>query len=618
LKGEKFMQILVDRRDIDFVLYEQFNAESLFGGLYEGVNKTIVKLVIDEVFKQSKNMILPTQFDGDTIGCKFENGKVKVPDSYHDAYQLLCDTGWMVSSENPDFGGEGLPHIVNCVITEILTATNMAFLTIGLTKGSARLIERFGTKEQKDFFLKKMYAGEWGGTMVLTESEAGTDVGAIEASAKKIEDNLYSITGNKIFITCGEHNLTENIVHLVLARGEGAPRGPKGISLFIVPKIWVNEDGSLGKPNDVLCTGIEEKMGLHGSPTCSLSFGSKGKCRGLLLGEENKGLKYMFTMMNEARFLVGLQGLAQASAAYIYAVNYARERKQGKDLLETFNELAPSVPIIEHPDVKRMLLEMKVYVEGMRSIFYHVAWLNDKFLIENEKGHTENAKTYKTGIDLLTPIAKGYATDKACQVCDLAVQVYGGYGYIKDYPVEQLLRDVRITRIYEGTNGIQAMDLLARKIDLIPALVNKIRLFIECEQKNTPIFNHLKKLKKAVDKLEYIAEFLSKKSFSAEAKSAFAHAYPFLEVTGDVVMAWMLLWRASIASKKLHLFDGRGVKKRDNDFYKGQMKSAKYFMKKIFPLTVAKMDTIVNIEDGDYAEVDDIVSSMSDKYFGVK
>jgi alkylation response protein AidB-like acyl-CoA dehydrogenase len=297
--------------------------------------------------------------------------------------------------------------------------------------------------------------------MLLTEPAAGSDVGSLSTTATPNPDGTYSITGNKIFISGGEHDLSENIVHPVLARIEGAPAGTAGISLFIVPKIWVNEDGSLGEPNDIVCTGIEEKMGIHGNPTATMALGTKGKCRGILLGEANKGMRAMFLMMNDARLMVGNQGLACASAAYLYALNYARTRVQGRHLLKIADKDAPGVPIIQHPDVRRMLMTMKVYVESLRSLSYYIAFCLDSIATTDDA----EEKTRLQGIvDFLIPIAKAYTTDRSFEVTSLAVQVYGGYGYIKEYPVEQLLRDCRITPIYEGTNGIQAMDLFGRKL----------------------------------------------------------------------------------------------------------------------------------------------------------
>jgi alkylation response protein AidB-like acyl-CoA dehydrogenase len=493
---------------------------------------------------------------------------------------------------SPDWGGQGMPTTVAMAANDYLVGANYAFMIYSdLTNGAAKLIEYFGTEKQKQLFLNKMYSAEWTGTMLLTEPEAGSDVGALTTSAVKNDDGTYSITGNKIFISGGEHDLTENIIHPVLARIEGAPKGTKGISLFIVPKIWVNDDGSLGEFNDVVCTGIEEKMGIHGNATCSLVLGGKGNCKGMLLGEENKGMSAMFLMMNDARLLVGLQGLACATSAYMYAVNYARERLQGKHLLQMMDKDAPSVPIIQHPDVRRQLMMMKVYVEGIRSLLYYVGMCEDRVKIFED---AEEKLTYQGIIDVLIPIAKGYVTDRAFEVCSHGVQVYGGYGYIRDYPMEQLLRDSRITMIYEGTNGIQAMDLLGRKLGLnkgkpMMDLLGEIQKIIAMAKKINGLEDFADRLEAAVNKLGEVALHMGMTAMSPKVMNAFAFAHPFMEVCGDVVMAWMLLWRAAIASNKLE----EGAKKKDDAFYQGQIKSAEFFIYSILPITFGKMKAIL-------------------------
>ena len=485
-----------------------------------------------------------------------------------------------------------MPATISLAASDYFIGANFAFMIYaGLTHGAGRLIEIFGTDKQKRLFLKKMFTGEWTGTMLLTEPEAGSDVGALTTSAVKNDDGTYSITGNKIFISSGEHDMAENIIHPVLARIEGAPEGTKGISMFLVPKVRVNDDGSLGEPNDVVCTGIEDKMGIHGNTTCSLSLGSKGNCRGTLLGEENKGMRAMFQMMNEARLLVGLQGMACGSSAYMYAVNYARERVQGRHLLKSFEQDAPSVPIIQHPDIRRMLLTMKTYVEGMRSLLYYVANCADRIQVSDKQ---EDKAKYQGLIDVLIPVAKGYVTDKAFEVCSLGVQVYGGYGYIKEYPMEQLLRDCRITQIYEGTNGIQAMDLLGRKLGMnqgkpIMDLLGEIQAVIAEAKLISNLEKPAEKLEAAVNKLGEVALHLGKTAMSPEVMTAFAHAYSFMEVFGDVVFAWLLLWRSSIAAQNLE----NGARKKDVAFYEGQIKSAEFFVHSILPVSIGKMNVIL-------------------------
>jgi len=586
-------QYIADRRDVDFVLHEQMQVENLSQHeMFAEFNKKTVDMIVSEARNLAVKEILPTQALGDREGCKFDNGKVTVPESFHRAYELLKEGEWVAMTEDPEWGGQGMPTTVALAVSDYLVGANYGFMIYsGLTHGAGKLIESFGTDQQKQLFLEKMYTGEWTGTMLLTEPEAGSDVGALTTTAVKNDDGTYSITGNKIFISGGEHDLAENIVHPVLARIEGAPEGTKGISLFLVPKFWVNDDGSLGEFNDVVCTGIEEKMGIHGNSTCSLTLGGKGKCRGTLLGDENKGMRAMFLMMNEARLLVGLQGFGCASSAYMYAVDYARQRIQGKNLLQILDKNAPSVPIIQHPDVRRQLMTMKVYVEGIRSLLYYVGLCEDRVKIAEDM---EEKTKYQGIIDVLIPIAKGYVTDRCFEVCSHGIQVYGGYGYIQEYPMEQLLRDCRITMIYEGTNGIQAMDLLGRKLGLnkgkpVMDLLGEIQKTIAKAKETAGLEDFSARLEGAVNKLGDVALHMGTTAMSPKVMTAFAFAYPFMEVCGDVIMAWMLLWRAAIAAEKLE----KGPKKKDIPFYEGQIKSAEFFLCTILPITFGKIKAIL-------------------------
>ncbi|MBW2433655.1 MAG: acyl-CoA dehydrogenase [Deltaproteobacteria bacterium] len=587
-------QTIADRRDIDFVLHEQLQVETLSEHeQYAEFNKKTIDLIVSEARHLAVKELLPINIDGDREGARFDNGRVTVPESFHKAWELFKEGEWLALSDDPEWGGQGMPVSISLAVNDLFIGGNFAFMMYpGLTHGAGRLIQTFGTPEQKKLYLKKMFTGEWTGTMLLTEPEAGSDVGALTATAVKNDDGTYSISGNKIFISSGEHDLAENIIHPVLARIEGAPAGTKGISLFLVPKIRVNDDGSLGEPNDVVCTGVEEKMGIHGNSTASLSLGSKGNCRGTLLGEENKGMRAMFQMMNEARLLVGLQGLACASSAYMYAVNYARERVQGRHLLKAQEDDAPSVPIIEHPDIRRMLLTMKAYVEGMRSLLYFIGNCEDKSRISAKEA---DKARYQGLIDLLIPIAKGYVTDKAFEVCSLGVQVYGGYGYIKEYPMEQLLRDCRITQIYEGTNGIQSMDLLARKLGMnggkpVMDLLGEIQQTLAAAKAISKLEGPAAKVEAAVNKLGEVMLHIGQAALSMETRmSAFAHAYTFMEVCGDVVFAWLLLWRATLAAQSLE----NGARKKDVAFYEGQIKSAEFFAHSVLPVSTGKMNVIL-------------------------
>jgi alkylation response protein AidB-like acyl-CoA dehydrogenase len=607
-------QLISDRRDIDFVLHEQLNAEALCKyPKFNGLNKKTFDLLISEARNFAIKEILPTFAEGDREGARFENGKVKVPACFHRPYKLLREGEWIAMTAAPELGGQGLPYCVYQAASEYLVGASYAFTLYGsLCFYAGELIEHFGTEKQQEIFLGKMYSGQWGGTMQLSEPQAGTDVGALTTTAVKNPDGTYSLTGNKIFITGGDQDLSENIIHPVLARIEGAPPDTQGISLFIVPKIWVNEDGSLGQPNDIECTGIEEKMGIHGSATCQMALGSKGECRGLLLGEENKGMRVMFHMMNAARLAVGFIGFISASAAYMYALNYARERHQGKDLEQLADPNAPQVPIIRHPDVRRMLLWMKSHVEGMRSLIYWTSAMIDKQACSDD----EEEKDYLQGIiDLLTPVIKSYCSDRGFEICVEAMQIYGGYGYTQDYPVEQLLRDCKIASIYEGTNGIQAMDLLGRKLGMKNGAVF-LNFMAEiqkttAEAKKIPVLAEMAaRVDEAVNRLGEIAMYLGQTAMSPDVKVAFAFAKPFLDVIGDTCLSWMHLSRALVAVPKLEKLVGgldpearqrKAETNKNAAFYEGQVQSAKYFINSILPITLGKMNAIAA---GDGAAVD--------------
>lgn len=584
-------QLITDRRDQDFVLHEVLKVEDLSKNeLFEDFNKKTVDMVIAEARNIAVKELLTTEKEGDQQGCVLEKGKVKIPECFHKPFKLFCEGEWIAMCDDPDFGGQGMPRCVAIAAGEMFTGANCAFMMYpGLTHGAGKLVEEFGTDQQKKKYLANLYSGKWAGTMCLTEPEAGSDVGALTTSAKLNEDGTYSITGNKIFISGGDHDLTENIIHPVLARIEGEPAGTKGISLFLVPKYKINKDGSIGESNDVECTGLEEKMGIHGNSTASLSFGSKGKCTGELLGKKNKGMKAMFVMMNEARLGVAMQGLGMATASYINAVNYARERIQGADLLSMFDENPKSVAIINHPDVKRQLISMKAYVDGMRILLYYTGLLFDKA----KTAETEDEREKYSGlIELLIPVAKAYCTDKGFEVCTQGIQVYGGYGFIKEYPQEQLLRDCKITSIYEGTNGIQAMDLLGRKLGLKKGkpfmdLLGEMNKTI-ADAKEIKILQTMgEKVEKAVHILGETAMHMGMTAMSEKVLDAFAIAHPFLNVTGDVCLAWLELLRAVVAAKKIEK-----AKKKDKVFYQGQIKTAEYFIDFVIPSTIAEMETL--------------------------
>jgi len=587
------MAQVADRRDVDFVLHEQFRAGDLAKHeKYAEFNRKTIDLIVTEARNFALKELLPINKEGDEIGVTFDAGKVSVPESFHRAYKLLKEGEWIAMAEDVEVGGQGMPHLVERAASDFLLGANFAFMLYsGLTHGAGKLVETFGSQAQKDMYLKKLYSGEWSGTMLLTEPEAGSDVGALTTSAVKNPDGTYSLSGSKIFISGGEHDMTENIVHPVLARIEGAPAGTKGITLFLAPKYLVNPDGSLGEFNDVVCTGIEEKMGIHGSATCSLTLGGKGKCVGELIGQENKGMMEMFLMMNEARLLVGFQGFACATASYMEALNYARTRVQGRPLTAGKDASVGGVPIIQHPDVRRQLMNMKVFVEGLRSLIYYVGYCMDMARIA---GSDEEKEKYADLVEILTPIVKGYGTDRAFEVCSHGVQIFGGYGYTKEYPAEQFLRDCRITMIYEGTNGIQAMDLLGRKMTmkkgkLVKDLFGEINKTIADAAQIGALKESADKVAAALNKLGETGRHLGMTAME-NVNKAFLYAHPLQDACGDVVMAWMLLWRAAVAARALE------NKPKDAAFYEGQIKSLTYFVNMILPGTMGKMDAIMTTD----------------------
>ena len=594
---KKMAQLIADRKEIDFILYELLDAAQLFKHeKFKGLSKKMVDMIISEARKLSIKEILPTLAQSDKDGVRFEKGQVTVPQSLHRARKAVRDAELTSTMEDPEWGGQGLPHLVSVALGEYVVGANYSLS--GYTHmghGTGKMIELFGTDLLKELFLENLYTAKWSGTMVLTEPEAGSDVGALTTTAKKNADGTYNITGNKIFITGGDHDLAENIIHPVLARIEGAPEGSAGISIFIVPKFRVNKDKTIGELNDVQCVGIEKKMGMHGSATCSLSFGANGKCKGVLLGRENKGLQIMFHMMNEARLSVGFQGSSAASLAYLYALDYARQRIQGKDLAGFKDPNAKSIPIIKHPDVRRMLTWMKAHVDGMRSLVFYVSACFDR-----KKTSTTKADRKLAGdmIDLLTPVVKAYCSEKGFDVCVEAIQVYGGYGFTSEFPVEQLARDVKIASIYEGTNGIQAMDFLGRKLGMEKGAVfmnflNEINKVIAAAKEKESLALLAHALSKQVESLGATAMIIGQAAMSEKYATAFANAHPFLDVTGDVTIGWMHLWRALTATTALE----KNPKQKDRIFYEGIITTARFYIETVLPVTFGKMKAVQGLCD---------------------
>jgi alkylation response protein AidB-like acyl-CoA dehydrogenase len=611
--------LIVDMRDARFVLYEQLEIDKLTEReKFKEHSKDLFDMVLDEAEKLTVNEILPTSEESDRVGAQYDQKtkEVTTPSSFKKAFQAYKEGGWIAMAESPEVGGQGFPHSLFMACNELFTGANFAFIAFGgLTHGAARMIENFGSEEQKQKYMLKMYEGEWMGTMCLTEPWAGSDVGATKCKATPNDDGSYSIVGTKSFITNGEHDMSENIIHTVLARIEGDPPGTKGISIFIVPKYLVNDDGTLGERNDVYCGGIEEKMGIHGSPTATLNFGDNGKCIGYMFGDQMKGMKVMFVMMNEERILVGLQGLATSSAAYLHAVQYAKERVQGPHFTKMMEKGAPGVPIIQHPDVKRMLTRMKGYVEGMRGLQYYMAYCLDN--IATTDG--EEKARWEGMLDLLIPVCKGYNTDMVWDITGQAIQVYGGYGYIQEYPVEQFARDGRIASLYEGTNGIQAMDFTFRKM-LMNNLVyfgyfkDEVKKVIDETKGIDTIKAYAENVEKALSGLDEAVAFQQKLMGEGKMGLLFGNACPLMELMGDVVMGWQLLWQLSIAYPKLEKLSGGAsgddLKAKIADdaevaFYAGKVNAAKYYIGNLLHRISGKVEALKSEEDGHLEIIDE-------------
>lgn len=578
-----------DARDVKFNLFEWLPLDELLASeKFGGYERADLDMILDEALKVCQGGMAPANEESDVVGARWDAGKVTMPESSHRAYKLVAEGGWIGATASQEFGGMGLPECVGTGIMEYLVGSNTSLaLSFMLGRGAAQLIETFGSDELKKTYCEKMYAGRWAGTMCLTEPGAGSDLGDIKTKAIRQSDGTYRISGEKIFITSGEHDMTENIVHAVLARVAGAPSGPKGLSLFVVPKVRVNPDGSLGEPNDVCCSGIEEKLGIHGSPTCSLVFGQKDGCVGYLLGRERLGLLLMFQMMNSARYEVGVQGLALASAAHYAALAYARERLQGRDH-ENREPSAPQVPILRHPDVRRSLLLQRAYVYAMRALLSRTAFLMDK----THACDGEEKDRCQGLVEILTPVCKAWCSDWGFRVTEWAMQVYGGYGYTREFPAEQYLRDAKIASIYEGTNYIQAQDLVGRKFRLqggahLANLLSDAGETLEGPAAEGSLKPAAEQFALSLHKLEAVLGKLK----DAPPVFALQNALLVLDMMGHVVAGGLLLEQAALAQGKLEtlakergvdLSDGAALKALLEDssearFYHGKVQAAIHF-----------------------------------------
>jgi len=563
-------------RDMRFVLHE------LHGGTRENAEFTpeLLDTILEEAGKFCSEVLLPLNASGDIEGCHFENGVVRTPAGFKEAYDAFNEAGWGAVGAPPEFGGQGLPHAVTHLIEEMICGCNLSFgMYPGLTQGACRALEKHGSEELKTLYLPKMVSGEWSGTMCLTEPHCGTDLGLLRTKAVPQADGSYKITGSKIFISAGEQDLTSNIIHLVLARLPDAPAGVKGISLFLVPKFLPDANGDAGARNGASCAAIEHKLGIKASATCQMNFDD---ATGWLVGQPHKGMAAMFVMMNAARLGVAIQGLGIGEAAYQAAVAYARDRLQGRSLSGAKFPEKPADPIIVHPDVRRMLLTMRAYNEGCRALGVWVA----NALEEAEHGNAEAADF----VALLTPVAKALFTDLGYECANLAVQTYGGHGFIRDHGVEQYIRDARITMLYEGTNGVQALDLVGRKLPAnfgrsLRRFFHPVSAFIEANQNHPHLGKMVQGFARAFGALQLATSFIAEKGMT-DPEEAGAAATDYLRLFGLVALGFMWVRMALIAAEKAPLGGP------DAAFYQAKLTTARFYMERILPQAGSLLFTI--------------------------
>jgi alkylation response protein AidB-like acyl-CoA dehydrogenase len=561
-------------KDQQFILHNVLNISEMDIPGFADLDRDFTGAVLTEAGKLASEVLAPLNAVGDKQGCSLENGVVRTPDGFKDAYDKMSEGGWMSMDLAEEYGGQGLPYIMHTAAMEPMVSANMAFnMYPGLTHGNISAIVTHGTDAQKAMYLPKMATGEWSGTMNLTEPHCGTDLGLMRTKAVPQDDGTYKISGQKIWISAGEHDLSDNIIHLVLAKIPGGPDGVKGISLFIVPKFMVHEDGSLGERNALSCGGLEEKMGIHGNATCVMNYDG---ATGYLIGEMHKGMRAMFTMMNEARLGVGLQGYAQGAVAYENALGFARDRLQGRAVTGVEAPDKPADPIIVHPDVRRNLMDQKSFVEGARALTYWGATLMDR----SHKNGDEDAEAL---ISLMTPVIKGFLTDKGFETCVLAQQTLGGSGFTQEWGLEQFVRDARITMIYEGTNGIQALDLVGRKLGLnggktVMAFFEMIKTYI-ADNKGDAAFDadFLEPLKDASKDLQAAGMYFMQNMKNPN--DALSGSYDFMHMMGHVCLGlmWAKMGRASM--------DALEAGDTDTDFHYSKIATGRYYMARQLPAT---------------------------------
>lgn len=564
-------------RDMKFVLNEVLGAEQLLASMpgTEEVNTDLINSVLEEAGKVAEGLLAPLNRQGDEIGCRFDSGAVTTPDGFRDAYRTFAEGGWIGLAGDPQFGGQGMPKMLAVCFEEMIMAANSSLaLYAVLSAGASLAIARHATDDLKQAYLPRLYDGAWSATMCLTEPHAGTDLGMIKTRAVPQADGSFEVTGTKIFITGGEHDLTSNIIHLVLAKLPDAPAGPRGISLFLVPKFLPDEQGEAGRSNGVSCGSIEHKMGLKGSATCVMNFDG---ATGYLVGEINKGLACMFTMMNYERLTIGLQGLGAGDASYQTAAAYARDRLQGRSPGGPVAPDSPADPLLVHPDVRRMLLTMRANTEGARALAAYVGSQLDIVYF-----HPDTARQARAAklVALLTPIAKAAFTDRGFEACVLGQQVLGGHGYVREWGQEQHVRDARIAQIYEGTNGIQALDLMGRKVvsdrdSLLDEMVQEIRDFVR-EEKNGRVAAFVAVLDQALDCLVQTTDWI-RKSSAENPHEVGAASVPYLDLMTLILYCYMWARMVKVAEEALE--SGAG----DKDFYQSKVHVGCYFLDRLMP-----------------------------------
>lgn len=577
-------------RDIEFVINEVLDTEEIYQGLkgYEEATPDLMSAIIEEGAKFAENVLSPLNQSGDEEGCVWSEEGVKTPKGFPEAYKQYVDNGWASLSAETEFGGQGMPTMLGIVINELAGTANWSWLMYpGLSHGCIKTLEAHGSAEQKQQYLPKLVSGNWTGTMCLTESHCGSDLGLLRTKAEPQADGSYAITGTKIFISAGEHDMSDNIVHIVIARMPDAPEGTKGISLFVVPKFNVGEDGSLGDRNAVHCASIEKKMGIKGSATCVMNFDG---AKGYLIGEENRGLNMMFTFMNTARIGTAVQGLAHAELSYQGALEYARERLAMRSLTGPKNPDGPADPIIVHPDVRRMLLTQKSFAEGSRAMLYYLAQLGDIV----ERGDEESAKKADDLMALLTPIAKAFMTEAGLEAANHGIQIYGGHGFIREWGMEQIARDARIATLYEGTTGIQALDLIGRKVlgsggKLLMGFTEMMGEFAE-ENSDEAYAEFTAPLMTYKD--EWLTMSLEVGGKAMEnPDEAGAASVDYLMYSGYVALAYFWAKMAIVAQKKIAAGEG------DTAFYEAKVMTARFYFQRILPRTASHKESLLSGAD---------------------